>query len=148
MTKTLAMTETQKLEGQLSVGRREKTKIEGDLWDTKEILIQLRSKLEIAESQLIEKDALLAQAAEEMRLYRQESKEIAQKQQVEIDDLKQRGRMATEEGNHEKDLLKKKLLETEAERDNAVRDARSYKAEIENLHKSIISTDSSLFTFC
>ena len=71
-----------------------------------------------------------------MRLYRQESKEIAQKQQVEIDDLKQRARMATEEGNHEKDLLKKKLLETEAERDNAVRDARSFKSEIENLHKS------------
>lgn len=139
MTKTLAMSETQKLEGQLSVGRREKTKIEGDLWDTKEILIQLRSKLEIAESQLIEKDALLAQAAEEMRLYRQESKEIAQKQQVEIDDLKQRGRMATEEGNHEKDLLKKKLLETEAERDHAVRDSRSYKSEIENLHKNIES---------
>jgi len=137
--KTFALGETIKMENQLEKSRREKVQLESTLWGNKEILVELRSNLEIAEAKIIEKEALIANLEDEMKIYKQESREIATKLQLEIDSVKAQKDFQNKSALEEAEQLRVKISALEAELEMAKRDIKSFKAEIDNSNKNIES---------
>ena len=140
--KTFALGETMKMENQLEKSRREKVQLESTLWGNKEILVELRSNLEISEAKIIEKEALIANLEDEMKIYKQESREIATKLQLEIDSVKAQKDFQNKSALEEAEQLRLKISALEAELEMARRDIKSFKAEIDNSNKS------KFFSFC
>ena len=140
--KTFALGETMKMENQLEKSRREKVQLESTLWGNKEILVELRSNLEISEAKIIEKEALIANLDDEMKIYKQESREIATKLQLEIDSVKAQKDFQNKSALEEAEQLRVKISALEAELEMAKRDIKSFKAEIDNSNKS------EFFSFC
>ena len=140
--KTFALGETMKMENQLEKSRREKVQLESTLWGNKEILVELRSNLEISEAKIIEKEALIANLEDEMKIYKQESREIATKLQLEIDSVKAQKDFQNKSALEEAEQLRVKISALEAELEMAKRDIKSFKAEIDNSNKS------KFFSFC
>ena len=135
-TKTFALGETIKLESQLESGRREKVELESNLWTSKEVLVELRSKLEIAESKLIERNAQIESVKDELEIYKHESRDIASKLQIELDESKIRKNLDEKTFIDERQTMNSKIVSLQSTVEAADRDIRSFKSEIENLNKS------------
>ena len=98
-TKCLALDQTARFENEIDISRQEKIQLEANLWANKskflfkrrihvrgarsrkilDILVELRSKLEIAESTIQEKEALLNDIHQEFEFFKKESRETQRK---------------------------------------------------------------------
>ena len=89
-TKTLALDQSARFENEIDISRQEKIQLEANLWANKskfletvrgalmnflDVLVELRSKLEIAESTIQEKEALLNDIHQEFEFFKKESRE-------------------------------------------------------------------------
>ena len=99
-------------------------------------LKKIRSKLEIAEAKLTERDAEVASLNDEMSIYKQESREIAAKLQIELDNVKMQKSLARKGADEEREILSKKNLELKSMLEAAERDVASFKTELSNVNKS------------
>ena len=98
-TKSLALDQTARFENEIDISRQEKIQLEANLWANKskflfkrpinlqgarsrkilDVLVELRSKLEIAESTIQEKEALLNDIHQEFEFFKKESRETQRK---------------------------------------------------------------------
>jgi len=136
-TKTLALDQTVRFENEIDISRQEKIQLEANLWANKNVLVELRSKLEIAESTIQEKEALLNDIHQEFEFFKKESRETQSLMQLELENAKTQSEQSEGKRMDEIGFLKKKNIEFESELNEARRDIDSYRQQIENMNKNL-----------
>jgi len=136
-TKTLALDQSARFENEIDISRQEKIQLEANLWANKNVLVELRSKLEIAESTIQEKEALLNDIHQEFEFFKKESRETQSLMQLELENTKTQSEQSEGKRMDEIGFLKKKNIEFESELNEARRDIDSYRQQIENMNKNL-----------
>jgi len=116
---------------------KKKIQLEANLWANKNVLVELRSKLEIAESTIQEKEALLNDIHQEFEFFKKESRETQSLMQLELENAKTQSEQSEGKRMDEIGFLKKKNIEFESELNEARRDIDSYRQQIENMNKNL-----------
>lgn len=137
-TKTIvAIDQTTRFENEIDISRQEKIHLEANLWANKNVLVELRSKLEIAESTIQEKEALLNDIHQEFEFFKKKSRETQSLMQLELENTKTQSENSEGKRLDEIGFLKKKNIEFESELNEARRDIDSYRQQIENMNKNL-----------
>ena len=85
---------------------------------------------------MVEKEAVIANLEDEMKIYKHESREITTKLQLEIDNVKTQKDFQNKSALEEAEQLRLRISALESELDMAKRDIKSFKSEIDNSNKS------------
>ena len=101
-----------------------------------DVLVELRSKLEIAEATIQERDSLLTDAHLEFENYKKESRETHSLMQIELENTKNQLERLQLHSGESIGELRKTIIELESTISDAHRDIDSYKQQIENMVKS------------
>ena len=137
-TKSVALQESTRFNSEREITHHQRVELEANLWANKNVLIELRGKLEIAEATVAERKAQVDDMHHELEEFKRDARETQSMLQVELDKVRLQTQQKTNADEAQLAAQRTRILELESVTQDAQREIESYRAQVDNMNKSAL----------
>jgi len=135
-TKSVALQESTRFNSEREITHHQRVELEANLWANKNVLIELRGKLEIAEATVAERKAQVDDMHHELEEFKRDARETQSMLQVELDKVRLQTQQKTNADEAQLAAQRTRILELESVTQDAQREIESYRAQVDNMNKN------------